>query len=451
MPGIGDILGAIGTGIARAAPFINPQTRGAAIQNAMQEQSFAKKQRQQRFFELINEEAEKGNLDAVDPAADKFSPDVAKLLRDKAQRVRGENLARNLTALQNALIGTQGTGEFQPQVDPTTGETVGLITPTGGALSAAQPGVRPLPQFGAPGAVEFGASVSPEGRVTRQVKPTPEAKIGGRLRRTGSQSITDTAAFLRNKFGMDPTEARVWAAHQARDEGLAMREVDEALLELDRPAIPQLGGGAPGPVSLGIEQKGAAQQRVEGRKRIGKRTFINPTTFEELPSHYRVEQAWNEGAKEVDVATKRALAVSRKMDAFIDEIEEVANILFTTDDEAQAAANALRYGVKGFARTGSREGKAIAKLNAFKARAGQLAKEISGESGRLTEQDIMRVFQAIPGLRGSTIRETRGTAQQLIADMRRETINTKRTIIGLKPKSKESTAVEVAPGVFAGP
>jgi len=216
MPGIGDILSALGKALPYAyKPYRDLKMAEFSQMGEMARQAKAEEQKwqKQQGLEILQKESEAGNVEAVDAFGGQYGEDIQKILRSQAQRIQEDKVAAFVQQVQGRLVGSEDSGEFIPSVSP-QGETLGLVTPTGATVAAGQPGIMP-PVRKPSGAYEEKLKVSEKGEVSREYVPTPAAK----LKLYGENAYRQTANQIERDLlaqGVDPAMARAQASNLAR-------------------------------------------------------------------------------------------------------------------------------------------------------------------------------------------------------------------------------------------
>jgi hypothetical protein len=487
--GAGAIIGQVltGLGVVTASAAIPGFAEGFLASKLRNEE--AQRQRQQQLLTTLTQNPELATLPGVQQAAQEFlGPELTEFFAQAGSVVgRQREEAAIDQALAPFIRQQAGPGDFVP----VPGVEGAGITPMGGVVRSGETGVRPLPKAGVRGetattlrALRQAFQAGGMGRLEADVRA---AAIAGDLpgavpTERGEELIAQAPLF-------DIPRAQIQAAPQAAPTAPAAAAARPApaaapgavqagqlgpQAEGFGPMFPLQPGeeGAPAPAKAKAEAglppiprptprpgetleafQPRAAQEVEAavRRRIelsqpSKGTFADPETFEIIPASTPLGAIEARDGRRVNAQQISALQAARTMDSIAEDLRNVAATLFTFDDPAQAFRRGLRFRAAGKTRggvpiTGDPERdkellKAITELQSLSSDAGKLARSRSGEVGVLTERDIARVFEGIPGLRKGSFEkffETKTTAEQLLNTLDKRRLDAKRAILGLPP------------------
>jgi hypothetical protein len=347
------------------------------------------------------------------------------------QTARGQALFRKTqVALRQAFqAGGMGRLEADVRAAAIAGDLPGAVPTERGEELIAQ-----APLFDIPRAqIQAAPQAAPTAPAAAAARPAPAAAPGA----VQAGQLGPQAEGFGPMFPLQPGEEGAPAPAKAKAEA--------GLPPIPRPTP------RPGETLEAFQPRAAQEVEAAVRRRIelsqpSKGTFADPETFEIIPASTPLGAIEARDGRRVNAQQISALQAARTMDSIAEDLRNVAATLFTFDDPAQAFRRGLRFRAAGKTRggvpiTGDPERdkellKAITELQSLSSDAGKLARSRSGEVGVLTERDIARVFEGIPGLRKGSFEkffETKTTAEQLLNTLDKRRLDAKRAILGLPP------------------
>jgi len=387
--------------------------------------------REKALFTIAGQAANLGNVAGVEALAPLFQDQqIAQAFLGQAQQTQ-----RLIGGAPGAFVPTAGA----------EGETRELVTPTGGIVRAGEVGVRPPPE------PQFEPTFTPSGT---RFAPIPAEKLRFREETAVRKWITTAQNDFLDQ-GLDLTSAQAAAVQAARMEGKPiprdMRELLDVPVMFQRQQVPT---AAMRRIGAEVEARSEAERLVERRRPARSGQFVDPETFEILPSQLPQGELQQRGAIRINAKQASELRAASTMEGIAKDLRDAVAVLFTTDNPAEAFKRALKFRVAGKTRglvsiTGNPQKdkeilRAVTRLQSLSADIGQLARSRSGEVGVLTQQDIERVFEAVPGLRKGTLErlfETRETAAELLRGLDERIVYQKSAILGLGSSSAQQPLV----------